>query len=123
MAISPVVIARAYLPLRSRPESRLRTRRRLCEQTPQRDERGQRRQWRRSRSHRGACRGVQHPERDLLDAAGRHRRETASSTGATSTIYDIVDVNRPAKPGMPAVGNDRIMARSRVELSPMGLVV
>jgi hypothetical protein len=119
MAISLMAIAKAYPLILRRPDGQ---RHSLREKAAQRLERGQRRLRRRHQSHPTAGRGVQHPERDLLNRAARKLRKAAPREDAGPSIYSLVDPDGLTGPGMPAVGDEAVVVSARGAPGLMGLV-
>jgi hypothetical protein len=122
MAISPMVIAKAYpsalRDLIARPV-RCQDLKKKCAQL---GERGCRRDRSRGTPHRPAHRGIQHPQRKLLRPIGRHAVQAAAGERSRAAPNHLVDANRQAEPGMPAVGDDRVVAETTAIPRFMGLL-
>ena len=93
--------------------------RRVGEQGVQGRQRGQRRDRLPRRPHRAARDGVEHPDRDLLEARDGRVHEAAARRRAGRALDHLVEANRAPGPGMPSVENGDLVARA----GTMGLVV
>jgi hypothetical protein len=121
MAISPMVIAKAY-------PSALRD---LAHPVPCQDprkkcaqlgERGRRCDRSRGTPHRPAGRGIQHPQRKLLHPIGRRTVQAAAGERSRAAPDHVVDADCQAEPHMPAVGDDRVVAETTAITRFMGLL-
>jgi hypothetical protein len=121
MAISPMVIGKAY-PSALRDLAHPLPCQDLRKKCAQLGERGRRRDRPPGTPHRPARRGIQHPQRKLLHPIGRHSVEAAAGERPRAAPNHVVDANRQAEPGMPAVGNDRVVAETTAILRFMGLL-
>lgn len=119
MAISLMAIAKAYPCALHSLTCYWSIGQRVGEKRAQFREGGCRRLWCRCASHRRASPDVQHPERYLLCRASRLAAEAAASRDPVAAADHFVDMNRLLEPGMPAVGNDRVIAAC---FGPMGFV-
>ena len=93
--------------------------RRVREQGAQGRQRGQGRNRLRRRARGAAYDGVEHPDRDLLQARVGRIHETAARRCARRSLDHLVKANRAPSPGMPSVDNRDLVASCRT----MGLVV
>ncbi len=93
--------------------------RRIREQGAQGRQRGQGRNRLRRRARGAAYNGVEHPDRDLLQARDGRVHETAARRCARRSLDHLVKANRAPSPGMPGVDNGDVVAGCRT----MGLVV
>jgi hypothetical protein len=92
---------------------------RVREQGAQGRQRGQGRNRLRRRARGAAYDGVEHPDRDLLQARVGRIHETAARRCARRSLDHLVKANRAPSPGMPSVDNRDLVASCRT----MGLVV
>jgi hypothetical protein len=122
MAISPMVIAKAYPPAFRDLIAHPVPCQDLRKKGAQLGQRGRRRDRPRGTPHRPARRGIQHPQRKLLHPIRRHTVEAAAGEPSRPASNHVVDADRQAEPGMPAVGNDRVVAETTVILRFMGLL-
>ena len=122
MAISLVVIAKPYpsgapdLIVQPSP------RQHLGQKHAKLGERGGRHHWLRGAPHWPARRRVQHPQRKLLDPNRRHPVEATASECRAAALNHLVNANPQAKPCVPAVGDDRVVAEAADIPRFMGLL-
>lgn len=112
MTISLVVIAKPYpsglLDLIVQPTPR----QNLGKKRSKLGERRSRHHWLRGAPHWPACRRVQHPQGKLLDPNGRHPVEAAASESRAAALNHLVNANPQAEPCVPAIGDDRVVAKA-----------
>lgn len=112
MAISLMAIAKAYPSASRGLTARCAPCLRLRKKGAQRTERGGRRHRTLGAAHRLARRRVQHPQRQLLGPAWRRRLKGTARASPIATLQNLMDVNPQTKPGVPAIGHDRIRHRA-----------
>jgi hypothetical protein len=122
MAISLMLIARAYPPALRDLIARPVPCQDLRKKGAQLGERGRRRDRPHGTPHRPARRGIQHPQRKLLRPIGRHTVEAAAGERSRAAPNHFVDANRQAEPGVPAVGDDRSVVDTAAIPRFMGLL-
>lgn len=92
---------------------------RRSEQNAQADQRGQGCDWLRRHPHRPARDGIEHPDRDLLQACGWRVHECAARGRTCCAPDHLVKANRTPGPRMPPVDDDTVVASA----GTMGLVL
>jgi hypothetical protein len=122
MAISLVVIAKAYSSGLRRLIARPIQGQRLGKKRTQIGECGRRRHSLRGAPHQPASRRVQHPQRKLLNPSGRHPFKAAARDSRAAALKHLVNANHKAEPGVPVVGDDRVIAQPDAVRRFMGLM-
>jgi hypothetical protein len=122
MAISPMVIAKAYPTAFRNLIAHPVPCQNVGKKCAQLGERGRRCDRPRGSPHRPAGRGIQHPQRKLLHPIGRYALQAAAGERSCTTPDHVVDANRQAAPRMPAIGDDRVFADDTAIPRFMGLL-